>query len=308
MNLEYIDVTFKLEFERPFAFFTLPSIIFRSILGSRLHSMACIARQNTCMNCQFNQSCAYALIFETVIEKDTSFLYGRDRGSHPFRIKPETPILINQDITRYDLNMQLYGFAIKYLPYVYHAFQIAGERGIFKEKTKYAVKSVVVNNRNILMPNGNIETSFKPSLWSYTEWEPLVSGVRSILLQSPLRFKVAGAYTADFNAYDFLMCIYRRLITLCSLYGTYGGPEAVNLPENLSMRNSDLHRESYMYHSHRQQRILYLGGVSGSFELTGQFNSDVFDLLDFAHIFGAGKNTNFGFGNIAVNQEHISSL
>ena len=66
------------------------------------------------------------------------------------------------------------------------------------------------------------------------------------------------------------------------------------------MQNINLRRESYMYHSHRQQQILYLGGVSGSFELAGQLNSDVLNLLDFARIFGAGKNTNFGFGAISI--------
>jgi len=99
IHLDYIDAVFSLSFEHSFSFFTAPSFVFRSVLGSQLHAIACIARQNTCKTCQFNRSCIYAVIFETILDKNTAFLAGRDKGSHPFRIRTDTPFQIRTPMT-----------------------------------------------------------------------------------------------------------------------------------------------------------------------------------------------------------------
>lgn len=298
--VEYVDAEFEIEFEKPFLFLTLPSIVFRSILGSQLHSIACIARQNTCRSCQFNKSCIYSTIFETILDKNTVFLPGRDKGSHPFRIKIKETFQPDNPYSRIFLTVQLYGFAIQYLPYIFYALQRAGDRGLFKERAVYKIKSVKVNNENILKSDGNLNTDFFINSWEYEANNDIAEKAQRICIKTPLRFKVGGKYKKDFSAQDFLLCVHRRLITLSSLYGKYELKEIYTPSPDIKISEAELKWKDYSYHSHRQEKIISLGGIEGSFLIKGRFTDYENHLLNFTDIFGAGKNTNFGLGNIEL--------
>lgn len=301
INLQYIDVLLKIEFEKPLLFFTYPTIVFRSILGCRLRRLCCIAPRNKCFDCQFNKTCAYATIFETIISKDTDFLAGRNRGSHPFRLKINPSIDYTQEICQLDLTVQLYGFAIQYLPYIVFALQQAGKDGLFKTKSIYNIKDVVVNGVSSLKEDGNLNTDFVANTWTCDLTNlSKIKIKKHIHLVSPLRFKVQGKYSTDFSAQDFLYCIERRLITLCSLYGIYDIDYEYNPSENITIKNRFLKWLDYDYNSHRQDEKIQLGGAIGDFMLIGEFNTYDYNLLKFANIFGAGKNTSFGYGDIVI--------
>ena len=305
IHLDYIDAVFSLSFEHPFSFFTAPSFVFRSILGSQLHSIACIARQNICKTCQFNRSCIYAVIFETILDKNTAFLAGRDKGSHPFRIQTDTPFQIRMPMTELRLTIQLYGFAIQYLPYIFYAIQQAGKQGLFKDRTRYRVSSVKAAGQELLQADENLHTVYEPSSVSYDykgeaeETAAVVPVHKTIHLCSPLRFKTSGKYTLSFSAQDFLLCIHRRLVTLCSLYGSYT-PAAYTPSADARITAKKLSWLDYQYHSHRQEKIISMGGATGLFTLIGNITAYEQFLLSFADIFGAGKNTNFGLGDVRV--------
>ena len=297
--IEYIDVEFDIEFEKPFLFFTFPSIVFRSILGSQLYTIACIARKNTCKTCQFNKSCIYAIIFETIIDKNTLFLSGRDKGSHPFRIKVNS-FEADKPFLHFSLTLQLYGFAIQYLPYIFYALQKAGEKGLFKQRAVYKIKQVRIKNENILKKDGSISMEFSSNCWNAVQNDNIKEMQKTIIIKSPLRFKTGGRYKKLFTAQEFLLCVYRRFVTICSLYGRYECEKSYIPSANLKIETAELEWKDYIYHSYRQKKIIKLGGLMGEFTITGAFGLYEQIFLDFAHIFGAGKNTNFGLGSIEI--------
>lgn len=303
ITLQYIDVKFNIKFEKPFLFYTSPPIVFRSILGSRLKRLSCLAPNAKCSDCQFNKTCVYAIVFETIIEKDTAFLNGRDKGSHPFRFKMDNPIKLRMPITDFTIIIQLYGFAIQYLPYIYYALCEAGKNGLFKKKSVFHISEVSVHGVNLLKEDGNLRTNFTASTWNYvsstfTEGKKIENNIKMV---SPLRFRVQGKYTDNFSAQDFFECIQRRLVTICSLYGTYKRDKIYCAPDTVAIKNSKLVWLDYEYNSHRQNKKIKMGGVIGNFDLIGILNEYDIALLNFVHIFGAGKNTNFGLGDIIVN-------
>jgi len=256
IRLDYTDAVFLLTFEQPFTFFTVPPFVFRSILGSQLHTIACVARKNNCKTCQFNRSCVYAMIFETILDKNTAFLAGRDKGSHPFRIQTDTPFQIRIPLTELTLTIQLYGFAIQYLPYVFYAIQTAGKQGLFKNKSRYTVASVKVGGQELLKTDETLNTVYNLNTVNYAdeneaaaEAAPLVPVHKKIHLRSPIRFRTGGRYTVSFSAQDFLLCIHRRLVTLCSLYGSYT-PAAYTPSANARITGKKLSWLDYQYHSH----------------------------------------------------------
>ena len=51
-----------------------------------------------------------------------------------------------------------------------------------------------------------------------------------------------------------------------------------------------------------------MGGATGSFTLTGNITAYEQFLLSFADIFGAGKNTNFGLGDVRGEEKKHESM
>ena len=84
MKIIYGKVSFLLDFEKPISWNTLPTLILSSLLGTQLKRICCVQRQLSCEKCNISQSCAYAVLFESPIPKDTKVLPGRNRGAHPF--------------------------------------------------------------------------------------------------------------------------------------------------------------------------------------------------------------------------------
>lgn len=120
-------------------------------------------------------------------------------------------------------------------------------------------------------------------------------------LKSPLRFKVEGRYTADFTAQEFMSCLFRRAKTLCSLYGDISSEEKNlwSLPaENLEITEKNLRWIDLRHYSARQKTAMDLGGAVGTFKMRGKFSNAERSLLKLAEVAGAGKNTNFGLGQL----------
>ena len=119
-----------------------------------------------------------------------------------------------------------------------------------------------------------------------------------IELQTPLRFKIRGDYTTNVSSEDFLSCFYRRAFTLCDLYGESDGEENSYTNNEIKIENSQIKWSSDRRYSSRQKVSMSLGGIIGSFKLVGTFPPFVQALLEFNKIANAGKNTNFGLGQL----------
>ena len=304
MQVLYLPVKFFLQFEQSVFSDTNPLFILRSMMGKNLRSMCCILRKSACSECMYNKTCAYSYLFETILPQDNAILPGRNRGSHPFSFSKGS-IQQKKEIESLYFTLTLFGKAAEYLPYIYAAFVRAGKDGIFKSRTKFEVIEVCANGKNLLIDENHLGTEFECSEWKSGKNEtPSESQDRIperemlIELRSSFRFKVNGKYTKDFTASDFMKCLYRRAKTLCDLYGmadregNYVPSESIYIEETRFLWKDQTH------YSARQKTAMELGGITGTFKMKGRFTDFELSLLELAKIAGAGKNTNFGLGQI----------
>ena len=295
MTLPYLPVRFHIRFASPTYADIPPLFILRSMLGKNLRSMSCIAHQNKCPDCMYNKTCSYAFLFETILEQKNDVIPGRNKGSHPF-IFTQGKNMAEKTIEEYDFTITLLGKATEYLPYIYAAFARAGKDGLFKNRTPFTITKVCAGEKNILIDSEHLDTSVSASVWKYNYDLPSQKGDVLVELHSPLRFKYNGKYGTDFTAQDFMNCLYRRMKTLCALYGS-----ADDMPEYTHDRANSITDKNLSWHddrhySARQKNAMSLGGVMGTLKLQGTFSASEQNLLDFSKLFNAGKNTNFGLG------------
>ena len=295
INLYYLPIHFHIQFDSPALADTSPLFILRSMLGKNLRSMCCIANQNKCSDCMYNKTCSYAFLFETILSSENDVAPGRDRASHPF-VFTGGSLHSGVTISEYDFTITLLGKASDYLPYIYAVFVRAGKKGLFKSRTPFSVTKVCVGEKNILIDSDHIDTSIPASLWNFNKDISSKNGEILVELCTPLRFKYGGKYGMDFTAQDFMSCLFRRMKTLCALYGSLESELVYKADEAISIADKRLEWKDNKHYSARQKKEMSLGGVTGTFKLRGTFTALEQNLLEFSKLFNAGKNTNFGLG------------
>lgn len=299
MKLLYISFEFNIEFIEPAIVDANPLFVLRGMLGKNLRSMCCISRKSVCGECLYSKTCVYSYIFETILSSDNSVLPGRNKGCHPYSLSVKNRERKNP-VTEYSFLLTLFGKSVEYLPYIYAAFARAGNDGIFKRRTQFKIKSVVSGGKNILIDENHLDMEVAPQIWD--SGSELKSEVNEILveLNSPLRFKFGGRYGTDFSAQDFMSCLYRRAKTLCSLYGEISEEDYQRyIPsESIEITDRKIKWIDFNHYSARQKNSMELGGCVGTFKINGNFSDFELSLLELNKIAGAGKNTNFGLGQI----------
>lgn len=300
MNISFLQFEFTLEFLTPAIVDTNPLFVLRSMLGKNLRSMCCISRNSVCAECLYNKSCAYSFIFETILDADNSVLPGRNKGCHPYSLSVKNHERKNP-VDSYSFVLTLFGKSVEYLPYIYAAFVRAGNDGIFKRRSRFFIKSVVANGKNILLGENHLDMELEPKKWNSGGTEKTENCEILIELNSPLRFKFGGRYGTDFTVQDFMSCLFRRARTLCSLYGEISEEEKLMkyIPaEELHFDDKKIRWIDFNHYSARQKNAMELGGSIGTLKMSGNLSEFELSLLELNKIAGAGKNTNFGLGQI----------
>ena len=299
MKLSFLQFEFNLEFIEPAIVSANPLFVLRGMLGKNLRSMCCISKKSVCGECLYSKTCVYSYIFETVLPSDNPVLPGRNKGSHPYSLSVKSRERKNP-ITEYSFVLTLFGKSVEYLPYIYAAFVRAGNDGIFKSRTQFRIKSVVSGGKNILIDENHLDMEVEPQSWKSAEESKLSRHEILVELNSPLRFKFGGKYGTDFSAQDFMGCLYRRAKTLCSLYGEISEEDSKRYvpSESLEITDRKIRWIDFNHYSARQENAMELGGSVGNFKITGNFSDFELSLLELNKIAGAGKNTNFGLGQI----------
>jgi hypothetical protein len=302
LQVSYQKYEFYIKTETPITFYTIPTFIFRSVLGKNLRAISCLFKQNSCADCSLNKTCAYSLIFETPVEKDNEYLAGRNRAPHPLILSCVEEL--HKPVQQISFTVTLLGKSIEYFPYIYFALKQAGKKGVFKQRVPYAIEDVVSNGKSVIIDDETIDTSLSNKEWSLssenTEAVPLQLKVN---LLSPLRLKYGGKYGTDFNANDVLNAVIRRMQLLCGFYGSSQcaiNQEELFLNGPISINDRNLRWQDYTYFSSRQKKKLRMGGALGDFSLSGTAPPVVYSLLHAAELFHVGKNPVFGFGKISA--------
>ena len=168
----------------------------------------------------------------------------------------------------------------------------------------YRKYNIRINDKSVLIDEGNINMDIHPIEWKFDFGLDESSDAKSekemlVELKTPLRFKSNGKYSTEFSAQDFMQCLFRRVKTLCSLYGDFTDvPFYDSKSIEFEIVDKNIVWKDCEHYSSRQKRAMQLGGVTGSFKMKGKFSTFDLALLDFARIFNAGKNPNFGLGQI----------
>lgn len=299
MKLSFLQFEFNIEFIEPAIVDTNPLFVLRGMLGKNLRSMCCISRKSVCSECLYSKTCVYSYIFETILPSDNSVLPGRNKGCHPYSISVKNHERKNP-ITEYSFVLTLFGKSVEYLPYIYAAFVRAGNDGIFKRRSQFKIRNVISGGRNILIDEAHLDMELEMQSWKSSGESKLSQHEILVELNSPLRFKFGGRYGTDFSAQDFMGCLYRRAKTLCSLYGELSEEDFQRyIPsESLEITDRKIKWIDFNHYSARQKNSMELGGSVGNFKITGNFSDFELSLLELNRIAGAGKNTNFGLGQI----------
>ena len=303
LTIAYLPVHFYCAFDRETKVDTHPIFVLRSVLGAQLRSMTCMSTHSKCDNCMFNQACVYCRFFETVIDKSNPMLEGRDRASHPFAFTQNSRFKIDGTIKEFDFTITLFGDSIRFLPYIYAAFCNAGQRGLYSARSKFVINDVKVHDQSIMLSFDELDMNFDANVFELSE-NDVTSNDRikheiDVSLLSPLRFLTNGDYADSFTADEFFACLYRRLRIMLALYGVdYHLIDINQSVISVGLNNPHWEVIRYSRYSARQKHSMIFNGISGLFTLSGEFTPFMLKLLEFNKLANAGKNTNFGFGQI----------
>jgi len=300
-EIKYKSFDVSLKLEKNIFVNIYPAFVLRSILGKELKKFACILKHKKCDECPLKFQCAYSYIFETPIKKDTEFLLGRDKASHPFILYCNVDE--NQHTDKIDFTISLFGKGIDYFPYIYFGFLKGGENGIYRERVKYTIDKVI--SGDVLVNDGTDDSIVlpKPDIFQLdNDNKNFFDKGYIIRFITPVRLKIAGKYTENISYSDIIFSSYRRLQVLANMYGKVS-PELKNL--NIVSEKDEqkcLKWKEYNRYSARQKAPMKLGGSVGVIEVKGRFTPFEISLLKFASIFGLGKNTGFGFGKVILEE------
>jgi len=303
LRLERMRVVFQaLE---PIRLPTYSGSAWRGLLGHSLRRSVCVTRAPTCDGCLLRTHCVYSTLFES---PPTSEQTARRYSAlpHPFVLEP--PPAGQREISpgeSLSLGLTLFGRAGDQLPYLIHALQRAGERGLGREGGRFQLRQVLQEAslgaedwRSVFAAEqGRLE----PLQTAAATLGPAPSAVL-IQLQTPVRLKRHGHYLhpQQLDAEALLVTLVIRLERLLARYQ----PEAEPLDqtplrkaiEQLRLEHADLRWVDWTRYSSRQGTHMQLGGLLGRFRLRGPGLRTLWPLIVLGQWLHVGKNSSFGLG------------
>ena len=277
----------------------------RGLLGHGLRQAACVTRARDCDGCLLQAHCVYPRVFEPLPPPGED---GRRFAA------PPRPYLLNIDPQAgrdhaagetLTLGITLLGEAIRQVPYLIHALQLAGQRGLGREQGRFAVvgldQEAAPGSDDWRSVYSAAEGRYAPLPLAATALPGVPERVQVRLL-TPLRLKRHGHLTGPerFTPEDFLFNLVGRLRLLASHHG--GNPEPLDWPrfypsaQSLVLSHARLHWHEWTRYSSRQSTAMELGGLLGTFELSGPGLAALWPLLWHGQWVHAGKSTTFGLG------------
>ena len=302
--------TFELEARQSLILPPYKGSALRGGFGMAFKKTCCAIQNQECANCQLNQSCAYAYIFETPSSASVDAKYHSPALPHPFIIEP--PLT---DQTQFEpgetlrFGLVLIGKSIQYLPYFIFAFHQLGEMGLGKGRGKYCLKAVYAP-----------DTATHSTARIYDDQTQTMSGNFKILELEDVLNTCGTLYSSEIqlqfltptrivdksklsNQLNFSLFI-RTLLRRISLLGRVHCGSSWDLPFTdlirhaegaVQTRDSKLTWVDWERYSNRQKRRMTLGGVTGTVTYVGSLKPFLPLILlgEYLHI---GKNTTFGLG------------
>lgn len=297
---------YRLDFRAPGAVFrSFAGSAWRGAFGRALKGTVCVARGIACRDCMLLRTCAYPYIFETPPSPEAAKMRRYTAAPHPFVLE------IHDDSGNgglYPLGLTLFGDAYRYLPYLIHAFERAGEHGLTARRTRLDLAGVFQRLdfaceewRAIFRPG----EALRPLPAAMPEIPSVPERIR-IKIETPLRLRRDEHYVTPetFRFTDLFRNLLRRISMLTSFHtqtpletdfaGLARRSEAVDL------HSPDLCWRDWTRYSSRQNREMQMGGLVGAFELEGIEITEFWPYLWLGQWTHAGKGTSMGLGRYRI--------
>lgn len=300
---------FTFRAETPVRFPAYAGSTWRGAFGNALRRTVCITREPECKGCLLWRSCVYSQVFETPAGQEP--LLGKiNAAPHPYILHPlATSGKHYAAGEHFTLRLTLLGKSIEHLPYLIHALQQAGERGLGKRDGNLSLQQVEQENapgsdgwQRIHTPGGNLQAlpggipavpPLPPQVW--------------IEFRTPYRSVHDGKLVRSgrFAFQPFISTLMRR-ISLLHVY--HAGVElAADYPQltqqaaAIPLLEPDLRWHEWARYSSRQQSKVQMGGLLGGFGLPVEALEPYWAWLWLGQWVNTGKGAVMGMGEYRLN-------
>lgn len=306
---------FNLRAETPIQFPAYAGSTWRGVFGHALRRTVCVTRQPECTGCLLQRSCVYSAVFESpaghgpLLEKVTA-------APHPYVLHP-----LATSGQRYaagsplQVRMTLIGNAIGHLPYLIHALQQAGGRGLGKEDGLYGLLAV---EQEAHLGAGDWQTIHKPSeplqalSVAAAAIPPAPQTTLHVHFHTPYRAIQDGKLlrSGRFSFQPFMMGVVRRVSLLQAYHAglEMEGIDFRTLSEQAAavpVLAADLHWHDWARYSNRQQAKVPMGGLLGSFQLPAEAAQPFWPWLWLGQWVHVGKGAVMGLGEYTLSEVGI---
>jgi hypothetical protein len=194
----------------------------RGLFGHALKRTVCVTHEKHCQDCLLWQQCVYSYVFETPPPENTQIMRNYTAAPHPFIIRPDP----NQakSVKKGEslfIDMVLIGRANQHLPYMIHALQQAGKRGIGFQRGKFSLSHIeqqtAIGRKNIYTTGGKL-SALPPSNITIP---PLPQGKVKLRFITPFRNVQKNCLISEKNLqFDNILSPLMRRFALLSYFHT----------------------------------------------------------------------------------------
>ncbi|HUM95548.1 MAG TPA: CRISPR system precrRNA processing endoribonuclease RAMP protein Cas6 [Candidatus Competibacter sp.] len=273
----------------------------RGVFGRALKRLVCVTREPACPPCLLYRSCVYPYLFETPPDPAAGKLRKYPAAPHPYVVRPGPGGAHDAGAT-VSVEVVLLGHGNRHLPYLLHAFERAGQRGVGQGDGRLALSRVAQQT-----PEGDWRPIYRPgeSLCPLplAVPEPPPRPARLTLeLETPLRLRQAEKLMGP-EAFQ-LGALFANLLRRISLLTTFhtDAPLETDFAGlnragwSVQPQAARLRWHEWTRYSSRQDALLPMGGLIGEIELAGAGLEPFWPYLWLGQWTHAGKGAVMGLG------------
>lgn len=288
--------------------------VFRGAFGNTFRRLVCLVPKADCPSCALREKCLHVALFEPPPPAAYADAAKFTQAPRPYVLNP--PLTSRHSFRpgeTLEFDLVLIGPAIEALPYFIHIFLEVGRQGLGRERGKYELLRVD------LQQNGATLSVYEASTATLTAFAPESGPVQSpeddratsLTLQflTPLRIKEKGDLVTHLNFPLFSENLFRRLSLLAEFYGNGVGPpdfsSLLAQARDITLSSNGLRWHDWERYSRRQDANMKFGGLKGSLTIAGPLGPFL-PYLRLGAAVNLGQATTFGLGRYTLKEIEAS--